>query len=162
VFSRLAVVLLTYFKNNRVRERNEEEEQGKASQRKIINENRELSEYYKEEFPFLLYYSGFKKEYERLAGPQKIAKYFQLEILRMITEELWYQVIAANINFLKYKITKRYSEEITNHFTTSLRLGLINNENLIGLTYAKLKEYKESQHSKRIFRTAVFVNRRRA
>jgi hypothetical protein len=61
-----------------------------------------LSHYYSEEFPFLMYYSEFRNEYDHLRVSAELPKYYEVELLKQIAQELQYQVDRAPIDFLKY------------------------------------------------------------
>jgi hypothetical protein len=49
-----------------------------------------------------MYYSEFKNEYDRLRISAELPKYYEVELLKQIAEELQYQVDRADTDFLKY------------------------------------------------------------
>jgi hypothetical protein len=102
-----------------------------------------LSKYHAEEFPFLLYYSEFKKEYDRLGQVREFHKDYLIKLIREIAKELKYQLESAPTAFIRYWVTKRYSEGITRYFTNSsrIKLGLLD-QSFLNLSRDKLKNYQ--------------------
>jgi hypothetical protein len=90
---------------------------GRVHNKRIAKVLETLSECYPNEFPFLLYYKDFKKEYERLANFGKVLRNYEIKLLKEIAEELQYQVHSASIDFLNYWVIRRFSEGITYYFT---------------------------------------------
>jgi hypothetical protein len=127
----------------------EKQKKGNADKKSRIHNVRiskvleNLSKNYSDEFTFLLYYTEFKREYERLGQVKELSGTYQLNLMREIAEELRYQIQTASTSFLMYWVTKRYSEEVTRHFTNSvkLKMGLVN-ETFLNLSYMKLKDYQ--------------------
>jgi hypothetical protein len=56
-----------------------------------------LSYHYREEFPFLMYYGKFKNEYDLVRIYAGLPKYYEVELLKQIAEELQYQVVTVLI-----------------------------------------------------------------
>jgi hypothetical protein len=80
-----------------------------------------LSRYYTEEFPFLMYYSEFRNEYDHL------------------------RVSAEPIDFLKYWVTRRYSGELTYYFISAGRSRMMDDErDLHHLSFKKIHDYQAS------------------
>jgi hypothetical protein len=100
---------------------------------------RNLAANHLERFPFLLCYDVFREEYHRLEGTRKFPTLYEVEVLKRIAEELQYLVYAADLEYLKYYVTRRYSEEIMNYFIRSFQGGMI--KNLGKLQYKTLKYY---------------------
>jgi hypothetical protein len=100
-----------------------------------------LSVSYPEEFPFLLHYFDFQNEYDRLKEHAKLPKYYEVELLKQIAQELGYQVDSADIDFLKYWVTRRYSGELSFYFISSMRSGRLNDAGLSHLSFEKIRHY---------------------
>jgi len=125
----------------------EEEKSRKKHDARIAAMLKNLSANYLEKFPFLLYYDGFRREYHRLHNEGKgFPSFYEVEILKIIARELHYLVHTSDHVYLRYYITRRYSEEITKYFHRSFKLGLIGN--LGELQYETLKNYQN--HTVRI------------
>jgi hypothetical protein len=125
----------------------EEEKSQKKHDARIAAMLKNLSANYLERFPFLLYYDVFRLEYHRLHNEVKgFPRFYEVEILKIIARELHYLVHTADHVYLRYYITRRYSEEITKYFHRSFKLGLIGN--LGELQYEILKNYQ--RHTVRI------------
>jgi hypothetical protein len=125
----------------------EEEKSRKKHDKRIAAMLKNLSANYLERFPFLLYYDVFRREYHRLHNEGKgFPPFYEVEILKIIARELHYLVYTADHVYLRYYITRRYSEEITKYFHRSFRLGLIGN--LGELQYETLRNYQK--HTLRI------------
>jgi len=120
---------------------------GEIEEKKIHNKRvatvlENLSDY-PHEFPFLLFYSDFAKEHERLRASAEIPKSYEVELLKKIAEELKYQVQWANEDFLKYWVTRRYSGEITYYFASAWRIGLFDiDDGNLRLPLRKMREYQ--------------------
>ena len=120
----------------------EEEELGKKHNPRIAAMLKNLAENYLDRFPFLLYYDAFRQKYRLLHNERKgFPTFYEVEVLKMIALELQYLVHTADHVYLRYYVTRRYSEEITRHFHRWFRLGLISN--LRGLQYETLRNYQK-------------------
>jgi hypothetical protein len=125
----------------------EEEKYRKKHNTRIAAMLKNLSENYLDRFPFLLYYDIFRREYHRLHNEGKgFSRFYEVEVLKIIAHELQYLVHTADHVYLKYYLTRRYSEEIMQYFHRSFRLGLIGN--LGELQYETLRDYQK--HTLRI------------
>jgi hypothetical protein len=115
----------------------------KVHNKRITTVLENLSDNYPQEFPFLLYYSDFAKEFERLRAFAEIPKGYEVELLKKIAEELKNQVEWAKEDFLNYWVTRRYSGEITYYFASAWRTGQfdIDDEHL-HLPFRKMREYQ--------------------
>jgi hypothetical protein len=95
-----------------------------------------------DEFPFLLYYSDFQNEYYRLKEYATLPKYYEVELLKQIAQELRYQVDSADIDFLKYWVTRRYSGELSFYFISSMNSGRLDeSKDLRYLSFEKIRYY---------------------
>jgi hypothetical protein len=104
-----------------------------------------LSHYYAEEFPFLMYYSEFKNEYDHLRVSAELPKYYEVELLKQIAQELQYQVDRAPIDFLKYWVTRRYSGELTYYFISAGWSRVMDDKrDLRYLSFKKIHDYQAS------------------
>jgi hypothetical protein len=102
-----------------------------------------LSHYYAEEFPFLMYYSEFRNEYDHLRVSAELPKYYEVELLKQIAEELQYQVDRATIDFLKYWVTRRYSGELTYYFISAGWSRMMDDKkDLHYLSFKKIHDYQ--------------------
>jgi hypothetical protein len=101
-----------------------------------------LSLHYTDRFPFLLHYDDFRQEYRRLEELGKRTTLYEVEVLKVIASELQYLVHTADLEYLKYYVTQRYSEEITRYFYRSLQSGLI--RNMGRLRYETLRDYEKN------------------
>jgi hypothetical protein len=120
----------------------EEEELGKKHDARIDAMLKNLAENYLDRFPFLLYYDAFRQKYHRLHNERKgFPTFYEVEVLKRIALELQYLVHTADHVYLRYYVTRRYSEEITRYFHRWFRLGLISN--LHGLKYETLRSYQK-------------------
>jgi hypothetical protein len=109
--------------------------------KRISNVLANLSINYAEEFPFLLYYSDFQNEYERLKGYAKLPKYYEVELLKQIAQELRYQADSADIDFLKYWVTRRYSGEQASILSPMNSGRLDEGKDLHYLSFEKIRHY---------------------
>jgi hypothetical protein len=91
------------------------EKKGRTHNIRINNVLSNLSKYYTEEFPFLLYYDEFKEEYKKLAEAGKSEHHFNVKLIKEIADELKYQLDNTDIESLKYWVTNRYSGKITEY-----------------------------------------------
>jgi len=103
----------------------ESKEKGKRKRKhssynnRISNVLENLSQNYQDSFPFLLYYSNYKKEFSRLYKLRKVKKsHYEVELIRSITLELQNQVSSAHIDQLKYWTNRRFNGGITFPFTS--------------------------------------------
>ena len=93
-----------------------------------------LSIHYPDTFPFLRHYEIFRQEYKRIEEEEEREKsgkrrpsFYEVEILKVIASELQYPVHTADLEYVRYYVTKRYSEMLTYYFTSSLKAGRIEN-----------------------------------
>jgi hypothetical protein len=120
----------------------EEQESRRKHNPRISAMLKNLAENYLDRFPFLLYYDAFRQEYRRLNNEEKgFPRLYEVEVLKVIARELQYLVHTADHEYLRYYVTRRYSEEITKYFHRSFRLGLIGN--LGELKYETLRNYQK-------------------
>lgn len=120
----------------------EEEEFRKKHNARIAAMLKNLAENYLDRFPFLLYYDAFRQKYNRLHNERKgFPTFYEVEVLKIIALELQYLVHTADHVYLRYYVTRRYSEEITKYFHRWFRLGLIHN--LGDLQYETLRNYQK-------------------
>lgn len=118
------------------------EKKARIHNKRISNILANLSVSYPEEFPFLLYYSDFKNEYDRLKEYAKLPRYYEVELLKQIAQELRYQVDSADIDFLKYWVTRRYSGELCFYFISSMNSGRLDgSKDLRYLSFEKIRDY---------------------
>ncbi|MFL6409666.1 MAG: hypothetical protein ACJ71K_00290, partial [Nitrososphaeraceae archaeon] len=118
---------------------------GKIHNKRISNVLENLSHYYAEEFPFLMYYSDFRNEYDHLRVSAELPKYYEVELLKQIAEELQYQVDRAPIDFLKYWVTRRYSGELTYYFISAGYSRMMDDiRHLHYLSFKKIHDYQAS------------------
>jgi hypothetical protein len=118
------------------------EKKARIHNKRISNILANLSVNYPEEFPFLLYYSDFQHEYDRLKEYAKLPKYYEVELLKQIAQELRYQVDSADIDFLKYWVTRRYSGELSFYFISSMNSGRLDErKDLQYLSFEKIRDY---------------------
>ncbi len=118
-----------------------EEEQQKAGRRKhnarVAAMLKNLSIHYPDRFPFLRHYEIFRQEYKRMEEEEEEEEkeksgkrrpsFYEVKILKVIASELQYFVHTADLEYLRYYVTKRYSEMLTYYFTSSLKAGMIKN-----------------------------------
>jgi hypothetical protein len=99
----------------------QEEENGRARNVEISNILENLSENYKEEFPFLIHYKEIKKLYNKKAEIQEKEdyKYFQVKILKQIAMKFQFDLDKIEMKELDYYITKQYREELEQYDTAS-------------------------------------------
>jgi hypothetical protein len=95
-------------------------------------------------FPFLFYFDDFRNEYKLLEDAHKIKQNFIVSLIKEIAEELRFQIhIAAEEDYLKYSLIRRFSGGITYYFATNVKMGWIHpNKDLKYLTFDKLKRYQ--------------------
>jgi hypothetical protein len=109
----------------------EEEKEHRIRNVEISNTLANLSENYKQEFPFLMNYNGIKDLYDKLASEEGIIeyRYFQVNILKKIALELQYDINRISEKELNYHIINRYSEELTKPFVESMKgwMGFVPN-----------------------------------
>jgi hypothetical protein len=118
------------------------EKKARIHNKRISNILANLSVNYPEEFPFLLHYSDFQNEYDKLKEYAKLPKYYEVELLKQIAQELQYQVDSANIDFLKYWATRRYSGELSFYFISSIKSGRLDEvKDLHYLSFEKIRHY---------------------
>jgi hypothetical protein len=118
---------------------------GKIHNKRISKVLENLSHYYTEEFPFLMYYGEFKNEYDHLRVSAELPKYYEVELLKQIAEELQYQVDRAPIDFLKYWVTRRYSGELTYYFISAGQSRMMDDKrDLHHLSFKKIHDYQAS------------------
>jgi hypothetical protein len=102
-----------------------------------------LSKNYIGEFPFLLYYPDFEKEYSRLEELKKVPEHFVIKVLKEIAKELQYQLEDIDLDSLRYWVTRRYYQEITEYFGWLERPGQkFELLQCTTMTYDKLKNYR--------------------
>lgn len=96
-----------------------QEKKGKTHNSRIDNALSNLSKYYTDEFPFLLYYNEFREVYKKLAGAGKLEHLFNVKLIKKIAEELRDQLSNTDTESLRYWVARRYSNEIINYFDLS-------------------------------------------
>ena len=65
-----------------------------------------------------------------------------MELLKQIAQELRYQVDSADIDFLKYWVTRRYSGELSFYFISSMEGGRLDErKDLHYLSFEKIRHY---------------------
>jgi hypothetical protein len=99
------------------------EEHGRARNVQISNILENLSQNYKEGFPFLLHYREIKELYDKIVTEEGVTDYlyFQVKIIKKIALELQYHIDTISKKELDYYITKRYSDELTKRFVGPIR-----------------------------------------
>jgi hypothetical protein len=118
-----------------------ENETGRKHNARIGAMLKNLSSHYPGRFPFLLHYDEFRQEYRRLEKSGKRPVLYEVAVLKFVASELRYLAHTADMEYLNYYVTRRYSEEITKYFYRSLRGGLIGN--MGGLQYETLRDYEK-------------------
>jgi hypothetical protein len=138
----LIVYLLTQIKSENEDSGLSVGKKARIHNKRISNVLANLSLNYAEEFPFLLYYSDFQNENDRLKEYAKLPKYYEVELLKQIAQELRYQVDSADIDFLKYWVTRRYSGELSFYFISSMKSGRLDEgKDLHHLSFEKIRHY---------------------
>jgi hypothetical protein len=102
----------------------QEKSEKRVHNKRISNVLRNLS-VRREDMPFLYYYEVFRKEYEKLASIEKLPDYYEVELIKKITEELQYIVYTADIALLRYWVARRYSSEISYYIVAASLNGLL-------------------------------------
>lgn len=101
-----------------------------------------LSLNYCDEFSFLLYYVDFKNEYQRIEKSGVKKGYFMIWLLKQICQELKFQVDTADIRFIRYWITRRFSGGISLYFASVPRFEFnYVSEDYYHLTHDKIKDF---------------------
>jgi hypothetical protein len=102
----------------------QEKSEKRAHNKRISNVLRNLS-VRRKDMPFLYYYEAFRKEYEKLVSVEKLPEYYEVELIKKISEELQYIVYTADIALLQYWVTRRYSSEISYYLAAASLNGLL-------------------------------------
>jgi len=99
--------------------------EGRARNIEVSKVLQNLSENYKEEFPFLVHYKEIEELYDKLATEKGIPEYeyFQAKLIKKIALELQYSIDTIKKEELDYHITKRYSEELTWYYMAPLKIS---------------------------------------
>ena len=111
-----------------------------------------LSENYKDEFPFLIYYKEIKELYYKLATEKGISeyKYFHVQLIEQIAFELQHSLDTIDKEDLNYYIIKRYSEELTWYYMAPLKLSLLPLPTVIREYYVFTQEFLKNYLEKEL------------
>jgi hypothetical protein len=116
---------------------------GRSHDKRILDIVENLSENYLDEFPFLLYFGDFVKEYSRLEKELEVPKNFIVNLLKEIAEGLKHDVHIFDTDLLKYSFTRRFCAGLMHYFAAKFRIVPMDvDESLKYFTLRKLKNYQ--------------------
>lgn len=118
---------------------------------------RNLSKHFSSDFPFLLNYMNFEKEYKLLERNGIVRRNFLVHLIKEIAQRLRSFVLnSGDIRFLMYLVIKEYSTAILSPFRSPFYLDSINNIGLKHISSEELKNYQRRNlyHMKEYLRGA--------